>query len=119
VAIIGILAAIAVPSFLSYRNKSRVASVVGTAEGLRAALANYAADSSGSLYPTAIADWGALYSLVITNGNTLKSNMSDMHITSLSYSSDGSDYILTFIVAVPDGTTGKTVRIAPAGIDKQ
>ena len=30
VAIIGILAAIAVPNFLAYRNKSRVASAVGT-----------------------------------------------------------------------------------------
>ena len=32
VAIIGILAAIAVPNFLNYRNKSRVAAVVGTGD---------------------------------------------------------------------------------------
>ena len=44
VAIIGILAAIAVPNFISYRNKSRVAAGVGTSEGIRAALASYAAD---------------------------------------------------------------------------
>jgi type IV pilus assembly protein PilA len=34
VAIIGILAAIAVPNFMAHRNKSRVASVVGSAEGI-------------------------------------------------------------------------------------
>jgi prepilin-type N-terminal cleavage/methylation domain-containing protein len=119
VATIGILATIAVPNVISYRNTSRVASVVGTAEGLRAAFANYAADSSANLYPLAIADWSALYSLVIATGSTLKSNMSDMQITSVSYSSDGSDYTLTVIVAVPDGTTGKTIRVAPAGIYRQ
>ena len=32
VAIIGILAAIAVPNFITYRNKSRVAAAVGTSE---------------------------------------------------------------------------------------
>ena len=51
VAIIGILAAIAVPNFLSYRNKSRVAAVVGTGEGVRAAFASFAADSTGNGYP--------------------------------------------------------------------
>ena len=34
VAIIGILATIAVPNFISYRNKSRVAAAVGSSEGL-------------------------------------------------------------------------------------
>ena len=51
VAIIGILAAIAVPNFISYRNKSRVAAGVGTSEGIRAAFASYAADSPNNLYP--------------------------------------------------------------------
>ena len=45
VAIIGILAAIAVPNFLAYRNKARVASTVGSGEGVRSALAAFAADS--------------------------------------------------------------------------
>jgi prepilin-type N-terminal cleavage/methylation domain-containing protein len=118
VAIIGILAAIAVPNFISYRNKSRVASAVGTGESIRAALANFAADSSGSLYPTAIADWAALYSLANANGGALKSNAADMQITSISFSSNGSDYSMTVVVNVPDGTTGKTIQITPAGVDK-
>jgi len=44
VAIIGVLAAFAVPNFLSYRDKSLVATAVSTAEGIRAALASYASD---------------------------------------------------------------------------
>src|SRR5262252_8356095 len=51
VAIIGILAAIAVPNFISYRNKSRVSAAMATAEGIRAALASYAVDSTNNLYP--------------------------------------------------------------------
>jgi prepilin-type N-terminal cleavage/methylation domain-containing protein len=118
VAIIGILAAIAVPNFLSYRNKSRVASAVGTGEGIRAAFANFAADSSGNQYPSGISDWAALVSIVNANGGTLKTNSQDLQITSVSFSSDGSDYTLTVVVNVPDGVAGKTITVTPGGINK-
>ena len=85
VAIIGILAAIAVPNFLSYRNKSRVASAVGSGEGIRAAMANFAADSSGNQYPSTITDWATLVSVVNANGGTLKSNSQDLQITSVDF----------------------------------
>ena len=51
VAIIGILAAVAIPNFLSYRNKSRIASAIGTGESIRAAFASFAANSPDNLYP--------------------------------------------------------------------
>jgi prepilin-type N-terminal cleavage/methylation domain-containing protein len=119
VAIIGILAAIAVPNFLSYRNKSRVASATGSGEGIRAAFANFAADSSGNQYPTAIANWAALVSVVNANGGTLKSNNLDLQISSITFTSDGSDYTLTMVVNVPTGVTGKTLIVTPGGIEKQ
>jgi type IV pilus assembly protein PilA len=118
VAIIGILAAIAVPNFLSYRNKSRVAAAVGSGEGIRASFANFAADSSGNQYPTSITDWAALVSVVNANGGTLKSNSQDLQISSVSFTSDGSDYTLTMIVNVPDGVAGKTLTVTPGGISK-
>ena len=49
VAIIGILAAVAVPNILSYRDRARV--VAALASGARAALAAAAADHRDSLYP--------------------------------------------------------------------
>jgi prepilin-type N-terminal cleavage/methylation domain-containing protein len=49
VAIIGILAAIAVPNFISYRDRARV--VAALASGARGALAAAAADHRDSLYP--------------------------------------------------------------------
>jgi prepilin-type N-terminal cleavage/methylation domain-containing protein len=119
VAIIGILAAVAVPNFLSYRNKSRVASALGTGESIRASMANFAADSSGNLYPTAITGWAALMSVVNANGGALKSNSQDLQISGITFTSDGSDYTLTMTVNVPDGTTGKTITVSPAGINRQ
>jgi type IV pilus assembly protein PilA len=52
VAIIGILAAVAVPNFISYRNRSRVAALIATGGSVRGALAAIAADDADSLYPT-------------------------------------------------------------------
>src|SRR5438876_552562 len=73
VAIIGILAAIAVPNFINYRNKSRVAAAVGSSEGVRGALASFAADSTGNIYPAAnsIASYANLVTLTTRNGGTL------------------------------------------------
>jgi prepilin-type N-terminal cleavage/methylation domain-containing protein len=119
VAIISILAAIAVPNLMSYRNKSRVAAVVGSAEGIRATLANWAADSADNLYPTSIPDWTALVSTANASGGSLKTNMTDLSVQSMTYSSDGSDYTLTLIVNVPDNVgLAKTVLISPSGIEK-
>jgi prepilin-type N-terminal cleavage/methylation domain-containing protein len=51
VAIIGILAAVAVPNFISYRDRSRVAALIATGGSVRGALAALAADDADSLYP--------------------------------------------------------------------
>jgi prepilin-type N-terminal cleavage/methylation domain-containing protein len=49
VAIVGILAAVAVPNFISHRDRARV--VAALASGARGALAAAAADHKDSLYP--------------------------------------------------------------------
>jgi type IV pilus assembly protein PilA len=51
VAIIGILAAVAVPNFISYRDRSRLAAAVASAGSARGALSAAAADDADSLYP--------------------------------------------------------------------
>ena len=73
VAIMASLAAMAVPTFVTYRDRSRVTQVVGSSEAIRAALASYAASNSQNLYPDTgtITDFNSLRLVVNANGSML------------------------------------------------
>ena len=122
VAIIGILAAIAVPNFISYRNKSRVSTAVATAEGIRAALAGYAAVSAGNVYPLGIGDYTDLKNLANLHGGTLPDDNKQVFIKDIiSYSSTiiGENYTLTLFVDVPAGFgPGEKLLVTPQGVVK-
>jgi prepilin-type N-terminal cleavage/methylation domain-containing protein len=128
VAIIGVLAAIAVPNFISYRNKSRVAAGVGTGEGIRAALAAYAADSANNLYPGggSIATYANLVSIANLNGGTLKNTDTAQGVTFVSFAltdtdGDGTSDSYTLVLSVtgvPGTMPGSTITITPQGITK-
>ena len=128
VAIIGILAAIAVPNFITYRNKSRVSAGVGTGEGIRAAMASFAADSADNLFPTStsIASYATLTTIVNRNGGTLKATAAEMGLTFISYTlidtdSDGvaDTYALQLsVTGVPTTMGGYFLRVTPEGITK-
>ncbi|HSX81085.1 MAG TPA: prepilin-type N-terminal cleavage/methylation domain-containing protein [Candidatus Saccharimonadia bacterium] len=124
VAIIGILAAIAVPNFLNYRNKSRVAAVVGTGEGVRAAFASYAADSNGNSYPLlgSITTYATLLAIANKNGGTLPAippNLNFVHYGIVDTDGDAlpDDYSMRWSTA--GVTTGaRMILITPSGILK-
>jgi prepilin-type N-terminal cleavage/methylation domain-containing protein len=128
VAIIGILAAIAVPNFINYRNKSRVAAGVGTGEGIRAAFASFAADSADNLFPAAIADYATLLTIANHNGGTLKPTETAMGLKFISYSgtvdTDGdtvpdSYSLILSVIGVPQADyEGHALKISPEGITK-
>ena len=83
VAIIGILAAIAVPNFIAYRDKSRIAAGVATVESIRGSFAGYAAVQDGNLFPASITtdDWTALSAICNKHGATLKDTMTQQGFT--------------------------------------
>jgi len=129
VAIIGILAAIAVPNFIIYRNKSRVAAGVGTGESIRAAFASFASDSQDNLFPTAgsITGYASLSPVVNRNGGAIKATEAAMGITFISYSTYDSSgaggtpdtyALLVSVSGVPNTYAGMVIRIAPDGITK-
>jgi prepilin-type N-terminal cleavage/methylation domain-containing protein len=80
VAIIGILAAVAIPNFIEYRNKSKIAACVASGSAIRASFAGYAADSIGNSYFTEGEipnnDWDALALAVNQNGGSLNDDAS-------------------------------------------
>jgi type IV pilus assembly protein PilA len=128
VAIIGILAAIAVPNFINYRNKSRVAAGVGTGESIRAALASFAADSQDNLFPNAgsITDYASMSPIINRNGGAIKPTAAEMGVSVISYSAIDTQgtgtpdsYALQLsITGVPTTIEGGTIRITPEGITK-
>ena len=128
VAIIGILAAIAVPNFIAYRNKSRIAAAVGSTESIRAAIAGFAADSAGNTFPSAaqIADWATLAATVNANGANLKATaalqgMDLRNYTPIDVDGDGvfEDYTMSFFtIGVPVTDVGAVITVDPSGIEK-
>jgi type IV pilus assembly protein PilA len=131
VAIIGILAAIAVPNFIAYRDKSRIAAGVGTSESIRGALAGFAATSPGNLFPQTIADWTALTNVCNSNGATLKQTEVDQGFSAngFVYSSKSAEgagdpnepgnYLISLTVSgVAGSLTGSKIEVSPSGIEK-
>ena len=132
VAIIGILAAIAVPNFIAYRNKSRVAAGVTTTESIMGAIAGFAADSTGNAYPaaTAVTDWETMAELVNRNGATLKDSaaaqgFSNTFFKYATWDTDGDAvagddyYFVLRLAGVADDMTGSQIEIRPSGIERQ
>jgi len=132
VAIIGILAAIAVPNFIAYRDKSRVARTVATSESIRGGQAGFAADSAGNLFPSTSAisndTWSELVSVMNANGCTLKGTSTTQGFkttfTYMTIDGDGDttpdDYYFVFrTLGVPTELTGSQVEVRPSGVEKQ
>ena len=109
VAIIGILAAVAVPNFISYRDRARLAAAVASAGSARGALAAYAADDPDSLYP--------LKALVAkaSDLNPYGGSFTDNEFLTFTYSEllAGESYQIDITT-----TGGKKMCVTPSGIDK-
>ncbi len=103
VAIIGILAAVAVPNFISYRDRSRVAALIATGNSARGALASLAADDQNSLYPT---------SLTVTSLNTGGAQI-PVSGYALVYNQTGTPAGSTYDLLMTHSATGNQVCITP------
>jgi len=124
IAIIGILAAIAVPNFINYRDKSRIAAALGSTESIRSSFASYAADSADNLFPQAIGSYAVLLSISNANGGTLKATALAQGIdlglyTGIDSDADGvkDTYTMSLLVqGVPGTMQGKYLLVSPSGI---
>ena len=126
VLVLVILAGVAIPTFLSYRDKSRVSTVMASSDAIRSALAGYASSHITMSYPPAIADYDGLATLVNANGGQLaltaqKSGFTLQDYTPLDVEGDGEYESYTLRVRVnnvPDTKPGWCVVITPSAITK-
>lgn len=123
ITIIGILTTVAAPYFISYRDKSRVAAAMQTAQTIRDAFASYAQSQVENLYPegSEIFDWESLKIMCRNNGANLKNTETEQGIAFISYTvaDDRGEYELTLRVMGIDGSTiGSIIEIKTSGIVK-
>ena len=124
VVIIGVLVTVALPNFIAYRYKAKVAAGVGTADSIRGALAGYASSQPDNLFPAAssITGWYDLSTTCNLNGTTLKITESEQGLEFYTYDDMGTrgDYFLLLKVqGVPNDLTGSQIEIRASGIMKE
>ena len=139
VAILGLLAAIAVPSFIAYRNKARIGATVETANSTRLALSGYAATQPSNAFPMSseITDWGTFKNICNPNGATLASTLNEQGLNYFIYhgvnslgafdacnnsvpGNECADYCIIMRVSnVPQGVIGVQVEVRSSGIYRQ
>jgi prepilin-type N-terminal cleavage/methylation domain-containing protein len=124
-AVIASLAAVGVPTFVAYRDRSRVAQVVGSSEAIRAALASYAASSLHNTYPLtgSITDFNSLRLVVNANGGMLPPSASFSVAHYALYDGDGDGIAETYsmrlhVNGVSNAIAGAQLLITPEGILK-
>jgi prepilin-type N-terminal cleavage/methylation domain-containing protein len=118
VAIIGILAAVAVPNFISYRARTQVAAAKTSMESVRGALAAYAASDQAGLYPTTdlMGDYATMQTFLTDYGANLPALPGTTGIATVAYNSDGSTYSIKVVTMAPATLAGAQFTVAPSGI---
>jgi len=139
VAVIGILAAIAVPNFIAYRKKATIGQCVETLQTIRGALASYAVDSIGNGYPmtSEIPDWTTFCALCNLHGTTLKENQLEQGFASFTYhgvdqngaldacdnhmpGNECMDYLIIIeLLGIEHEMIGSRIVVSPHGIFRQ
>ena len=102
-----------------------MAAALATVGSIRAALAASAADDPDSLYPAAIADYGAMRTLLNPLGAALPATQGQVGIASITYATAGvapaparSDYSLTVVTTAPASVAGSTLTVTSSGVTK-
>jgi prepilin-type N-terminal cleavage/methylation domain-containing protein len=124
-AIIASLAALGLPTFITYRDRSRVAQVIGSSEAIRAALASYAASSLHNAYPLTgtITDFDSLRLVVNAHGGMLPPSAIFSVAHYAFYDGDGDGTAETYsmrlnVNGVSNAIAGAQLLITPEGIFK-
>jgi prepilin-type N-terminal cleavage/methylation domain-containing protein len=126
--IIGLLVVVAVPNYIAYRDKTRVAAGLEIGSKIQAALASYTTTSQSTLYPPAadITTYDDLKSIVNVHGGTLKDTESQMGIAfrqygAIDFDGDGErdSYTMSFkLIGVSVDVAGWCIVVQPSRVEK-
>jgi type IV pilus assembly protein PilA len=118
VAIVGMLAVVAMPNFISYRARAQVAAAKTSMESVRGALAAYAASNQARRYPTTdlMGDYATMRAFLSHYGANLPALPGNTGIATAAYSSDGSTYSIKVVTKAYATLTGAKFTLAPVGI---
>ena len=126
--IIGLLIVVAVPTYIAYRDKTRVAAGLGIGNQIQAALSSYTTTSPSNLYPDAadITTYNELMTVVNAHGGPLKNTESEMGIAFRQYGTidldgDGEwdSYTMSFkLIGVNTHVPGWCIVVQPAKVEK-
>ncbi len=120
VAIIGILAAIAIPNFINFKKKSIISTAAANLETVRSSLSQYAADSDDGCYPDAIANFADLQTKLSSYGLTFPDNEAGVKWAGWgTYERDDGNctlYTLTVRASDGDSSTGTQLKATPRGV---
>ena len=124
VAIISILAAVAVPNFISYRSRTQVAAAKTSMESVRSALATFAGTEAANLYPhtvgttpaLALTDYASMQAGLSGYGTNLPASAGATGITTAVYVSPAGDtYTITVTTMAPASVPGYKFSVTPHG----
>ena len=116
VAIIGILAAIAIPNFLNLKDKAIFGTAKANLDVVRSTLASYAANDPSNKYPSAVA-WSDFGPGGMLGNANLPGTAATAKISNFSYATDGVGFTVTAkatnrwaddLTATPSGVTPGT-----------
>ncbi len=118
VAIIGILAAIAIPNFISFKKKATIAAAISNLETARSALTQFAADSDNSCYPDAMADLTTMKNTLGPYGLTFPDTLPGIKWNAFTYTGSAFDSTdptvcaqFTLAITTTEGTQFKAVTM--------
>jgi len=119
VAIIGILAAIAIPNFISFKKKAIISSAIANLETMRSALTQYAADRDDGCYPDSLT-WssgsaGQLHSLLTPYGLTFPTTYAGVKWSAYNYDHDA-DACTRYTVQVTAADGETVLKAVPQGV---
>jgi prepilin-type N-terminal cleavage/methylation domain-containing protein len=119
VAIIGILAAIAIPNFISFKKKSIIATAAANLETTRSALSQYAADRDDGCYPpeSAITTYATLLSTLQNYGLSFAPSISSVRWASLdSYEGGATAGCTLYTVTIKVSDNETVLKATPQGV---